>query len=455
MFSTLTEKFHSLFEGLSRNKKLTEDNISEAIREVRMALLEADVNYSVATTLVKKIKEGALGTKAIESVTPHQQFIKIVHEELIHLMGQDEVLLELKEKPSVIMLCGLQGSGKTTHCAKLAYHLKKKKHEKILLVACDLQRPAAVDQLHKLGREVGVDVFSIPGEKRALHVAKMACQKGKEEKYDIVVVDTAGRLHIDDELMQELEALRHLINPSEILFVASATMGQDAVKAAAEFDKRLQITGSIVTMLDGDARAGAAISIREVTGKPLKFEGIGEKVQDLQVFNPKSMADRILGMGDVVNLVRKVEENISEEEGKALEKKLKDASFTYQDYLKQMSMMKKMGSFSNVLGMVPGFSSMMKGQDFSGAEKEFKKGEAIVCSMTRKEKEGMDKLSRDRRRRIAKGSGMQEGDVDRFIKGFEQIRELFKGMSNKKKSSEMFQTMKQMQQQMGGKKPWH
>jgi signal recognition particle subunit SRP54 len=455
MFSTLSDKFHNLFAGLSRSKKLTEENISEAIREVRLALLEADVNYSVATTLVKKIKEGSIGKKVTESVTPHQQFIKIVHEELISLMGQEEAPLQLEGKPSVIMLCGLQGSGKTTHCAKLAYHLKKKNHNKVLLVACDLQRPAAVDQLHKLGRDVGVDVFSIPGEKKAVHVAKKGCEKGRAEKYDIVILDTAGRLHIDDELMHELETLREISSPSEILFVASATMGQDAVKVAAEFDRRLQITGSILTMLDGDARAGSAISIREVTGKPLKFEGIGEKIHDLQVFNPKSMADRILGMGDVVNLVRKVEENISEEESKVLEKKMREASFTYQDYLKQMGMMKKMGSFSSVLGMVPGFSSMMKGQDLSQAEKEFGKGEAMVQSMTRKEREGLDKLSRDRRRRIAKGSGTQECDVDRFIKGFEQMRELFKGLSDKKKSSEMFQAMKQMQQQMGGKKPWH
>jgi signal recognition particle subunit SRP54 len=344
MFDSLTEKFRSLFSGLAKNKKLTEENLRDAVRDVRLALLEADVGYSIVSTLVQKIRDKAIGEEVTKSITPHQQFIKIVHDELVSLMGSEEAALQLSEKPSVIMLCGLQGSGKTTHAAKLANFLRKKK-EKILLAACDLARPAAIEQLQQLGSSIETEVFSLVGEKNPVKVAKKAYERAIEDKFDVLIIDTAGRLHLDEELMKELQEIKEAVHPHEILFVANATTGQDAPKIAAAFDSQIQITGTILTMLDGDCRAGSALTIREITKKPLKFEGIGEKIEDLQVFHPSSMADRILGMGDVINLVRKAEEAFDEKEGEKLEQKLRKAAFTYDDYLRQMGMMKKNGFF--------------------------------------------------------------------------------------------------------------
>ena len=346
MFASLTDKFQSLFSGLIGKKTFTEENIAEAVREIRLALLDADVNFTVVSQFVKRVKEKAIGKDLLKSVTPAQQFIHLVHEELISLMGGEELPLQLKGSPSVIMVCGLQGSGKTTSCAKLAAFIKKEqKHKKVLLAACDLQRAAAVEQLKRLGAEIEAPVFFLEGEKDPLQVAKKSYKQAQMDGIDVLIVDTAGRLHLDEELMKELEELKAFLNPSEIFFVANAMTGQDAVRVAAEFDKRVQITGTILTMLDGNARAGAAISIREVTAKPLRFEGIGEKISDLQLFNPRSMADRILGMGDVINLVRRAKEHIDEKMTLEMEKKLRKASFTYEDYLKQMGMVKKMGSF--------------------------------------------------------------------------------------------------------------
>ena len=306
MFGALTEKFQQMFSGLMGSKTLSDENIADAVREVRLALLDADVNYAVASQFVKRVKEKAVGDTLTKSVSPGQQFIHIVHQELIGLMGGEEVPFELKGSPSVILLCGLQGSGKTTHCVKLAAYIQKKfPHKRALIAACDLQRPAAIEQLKRLASQISVPVFSLEGEGNPVLVARQALEKAKGENFDVLIVDTAGRLHVDEELMSELEEIKKVVQPHEILFVANAATGQDAVKTAADFDRRIQITGTILTMLDGSSRAGAAISIREVTGKPLKFEGIGEKVGDLQLFNPQSMADRILGMGDVINLVRK------------------------------------------------------------------------------------------------------------------------------------------------------
>lgn len=442
MFENLTEKFRSLFSGLAAAKKLTEENIQDAVREVRLALLEADVSYSIVSGLVQRIKEKAIGESIVKSVTPHQQFVKIVHDELVSLMGGEESHLNLKEKPAVIMLCGLQGAGKTTHAAKLAHFLKKKK-EKILLAACDLQRPAAIEQLCQLGSSIGIPVFTLTGEKSPTKVAKKAMQKAVEEKFDVLIVDTAGRLHLDEELMKELEEIKEIVQPHEILFVANATMGQDAIKAAFAFDARMQITGSILTMLDGDCRAGAALTIREVTKKPLKFEGIGEKIEDLQVFHPSSMADRILGMGDIINLVRKAEENFDEAEGKKMEEKLRKASFTYDDYLRQMGMMKKMGSFKNLLKMVPGLSSM--GGDFEISDKEFQKMESMILSMNPEERQEKVEISHARRRRIALGSGVKLDEVNRLVKGFKKMKQLVKSLGQKGGFSAM------KQQMMGGK----
>jgi len=434
MFGALTQKLQNLFSNLAGKKTLTEDNIADAVREVRLALLDADVNYSVTSDFVKRVKEKVLGDSVVKSVKPGDQFIKIVHDELVALMGDGEPTLDLNGKVSVIMLCGLQGSGKTTTCAKLAAYLgKTQKHKKVLMAACDLQRPAAILQLKKLGADNGIAVFADESEKNPVKVATRALEKAKLEGYDVLIIDTAGRLHLDELLMAELEEIRAILEPREILFVANAATGQDAVKTAAEFDKRVQISGTILTMLDSNARAGAAISIREVTKRPLKFEGIGEKIGDFQLFSPRSMADRILGMGDVINLVRKAEEAFDEKESLAMEKKLRKASFTYEDYLKQMGMMKKMGSFKSILKMMPGLGSM---GDFDFSDKEFGKMEAIILSMTPAERQEKVELEHSRKRRIAKGSGVHIDDVNRVVKSFKKLKLLLKGMpdmSSKKK----------------------
>ncbi|MBA2369591.1 MAG: signal recognition particle protein [Candidatus Protochlamydia sp.] len=438
MLGTLTTKLQGVFSKLSGKKKLTEENISEAVNEVRLALLEADVNYGVTKTLVKQLKEKAIGEQVIKSVTPGQQFIKVVHDELVVLMGGEEAKLYLEGKPAVIMLCGLQGSGKTTHCAKLARYLKKKGLCKNpLMAACDLQRPAAVEQLKTLGQQINVPVFFLEGEKDPIRVAKEALKQAVQGEHDLLIVDTAGRLHIDDDLMVQLEKIKDALNPDEILFVANATTGQDAVNVAAEFNRRIAVTGSILTMLDGNARGGAAISIREVTGKPLKFEGVGEKVDDLQLFNPNSMADRILGMGDTINLVKKAQEHIDEDEAQKLEQKIRSATFTYEDYLKQIQTVKKMGSLKSLLGMLPGMGQL-PAMDFD--EKEFFKVEAMILSMTPYERVEKDELTSPRRKRVAQGSGTKIEDVNKLVKSFKQAKQFFKNMPN----------MKQLEKMMGG-----
>lgn len=454
MFGALTDKLQNLFSSLSGKKTLTEDNIADAVRQVRLALLDADVNYTVVGNFVKRVKEKALGDAVLKSVSPGQQFTKLVHDELIELMGAVESPLDLKGKLSVVMLCGLQGSGKTTSCAKLAVYIgKTEKHKKILLAACDLQRPAAVEQLKKLGSSIAVPVFTIEGEKNPVKVAKKAMEKADAEGFDVLIVDTAGRLHLDEELMVELEEMKKALQPREVLFVANATTGQDAVKTAAEFDKRVQVTGTILTMLDGNSRAGAAISIREVTQKPLKFEGVGEKTGDLQIFNPRSMADRILGMGDVINLVKKAQENFDEAQSAELEKKLKKASFTYDDYLKQMGMVKKMGSFKSLLKMLPGMGSM---GDLDFSDKEFVKMEAMILSMTPDERSEKKELDYTRKKRISKGSGVSVDDINRMVKGFKRVKQLFKNMPDMKAQAKKMglSDLNQLKKQFEGKK-WH
>ncbi len=436
MFGSLTEKLQNLFAGLSGKKTLTEENISDAVRQVRLALLDADVNYTVTSEFIKRVKEKSLGESVVKSVNPGQQFIKLVHDELIALMGQEEVPLDLNGKLSVVMLCGLQGSGKTTSCAKLAaYIARTEKHKRVLMAACDLQRPAAVEQLKKLAADHGLSVFSAEGEKNPVRVAQLAKEHALREGYDVLLLDTAGRLHLDEELMEQLSEMKRLLEPREILFVANAATGQDAVKTAAEFDKRVQITGTILTMLDSNARAGAAISIREVTQKPLKFEGVGERVADLQLFNPRSMADRILGMGDVINLVKKAQDAFDEQESLDLEKKLKKASFTYDDYLKQMGKVRKMGSFKSLLKMLPGMG-MLGDLDFS--DQEFNRLEATILSMTPDERQEKVELEHSRRKRIAKGSGVPLDDVNRMVKGFKKVKQLFKSMPDLKAGAKKF-----------------
>jgi signal recognition particle subunit SRP54 len=438
MLGLLTEKMQALLSKLAGKSKLTEENISEAMSEVRLALLEADVNYSVVKNLLKRVKEQALGDAVIKSVTPGQQFIKIVHDELVTLMGGHEEGLSLPPGGlGIVMLCGLQGSGKTSACVKLARYLKKEGLcKKPLIAACDLQRPAAIEQLQRFAQQVEIPVFAVDGEKDPLKVAALALAKAKNDQHDLLIIDTAGRLHIDEVLMAELERMKALLKPQEVLFVANAALGQDAVNTAAEFHKRVAITGSILTMLDGNARGGAAISIREVTGKPLKFEGVGERAEDLQSFNPTSMAHRILGMGDTINLVRKAQEHIDENEAKKLEEKIRDASFTFTDYLNQMGFVKKMGSLKGLLSMLPG-ASQFKDLDFN--EKEFFKIEAIIQSMTKDEREQKCELTHPRRLRIAKGSGTKIDEVNKLVKSFLQMKKFFKSMPNKS-----------MQKMMGG-----
>jgi signal recognition particle subunit SRP54 len=430
MFQGLTEKLHSLFVRLRGERTLTEANLAEATEQVRQALLEADVNYTVVNDFVQRVKAKAIGGAVLKNISPGQQFIKWVHDELVALMGTNEVPLDLKGKTSVVMLCGLQGSGKTTTCAKLAAYLAKTvPHKKVLMVACDLQRPAAIDQLQKLGESIKVPVFVEFNVNDPCLVAQRALEKAKREGFDVLLVDTAGRLHLDEELMDELARLQKLLEPRELLFVANAMLGQDAVRTVQAFDRRIAITGTILTMLDGNARAGAALSIRAVTQKPLRFEGVGEKTGDLQLFHPQSMADRILGMGDVINLVKKAQEHFDQSHTAELEKKFRKASFTYEDYLKQMAMVKRMGSLKSLLKMVPGMSQL---GSLDMADKEFAKLEAMIHSMTPRERQERDELEFSRRKRVAKGSGVSLDDVNRMVKGFKRVKEMCKTLPNMK-----------------------
>jgi signal recognition particle subunit SRP54 len=442
MFFGLTDKFQKLFSSFAKEKKLTEDNLNNVTQEVRKALLEADVHYDVASSFVEKVKNKVLGDKVLTSIKPKEQFIKIIYDELIELMGSKEKELDLVHRPAPVMLCGLQGSGKTTHAAKLAYYLKKK-GKKVLLVACDLQRPAAVDQLRKLGQEIEVEVFSMNAPVK--EVAKKAYDKALLEKFDVLIVDTAGRLAIDEVLMNELMELKRSLEFSEILFVVSSTIGQDAAKTAKAFDEKLNITGTILTMLDSDARAGAALSIFHITQKPILFEGVGEKIGDLQPFNPESMADRILGMGDVINLVRKAEEHFDQTKTEEIAKKIQKSSFYFSDYLEQMKTFKKMGSMASLMKMVPGVAQMMPNIEMP--EKELSKVEAIILSMTKEERETDLDIIHTRRVRIAKGSGTTVDEVNRLIKSFKQMKQLIKNMPKKG-------FMPNIMQMMGGKDIW-
>ena len=442
MLDFLSGKFQGIFSKIAGKNRISEKNISESVDDVKQALLEADVNYQVVKSLIDNIREQAMGKKVLRSVTPGQQFVKVVHDELVNFMGGSVAPLLLNKNPSIVMICGLQGSGKTTFSAKLALHLKKQqKSKKPLLVACDLQRPAAVEQLKTLGRQAGVDVFSIEGEKDPIKVAKEALAFAKKNENDVVIVDTAGRIHLDDDLMDQLKSLKELVTPDETLFVANAMLGQDAVTTAKAFHSRVSITGTVLTMLDGNTRGGAALSIKHVTGKPLKFEGVGEKIDDIQVFNPNSMADRILGMGDTLNLVRKAQEHMDESDMADMEEKIKKASFTYSDLLKQFGMIKKMGSLKGLLGMLPGLGGL--NLDMLDESKFFKL-EAMILSMTKAERNGRVELDMSRRKRVAKGSGTDLDDVNKLVKMYGQAKEFFKNGPD----------LKKMEKMMGGMKLW-
>ena len=427
-FGNLSLRLSHIFDKLTKRGKLTELEIKEAMREIRVALLEADVNFLVVKDFVKNISEKAIGEKVLKSLTPGQQVVKIVHEELTNLMGNKNAKLEVSSKlPTVILMCGLQGAGKTTMCGKLAKMLKKE-GKKPMLVACDIYRPAAINQLKVVGGSVGVEVFE-DGKNNPAKTSLKAIDYALKKGYDTVIIDTAGRLHINEELMAELKEIKKVASPTEILLTVDAMTGQDAVTVATTFNDELDITGVILTKLDGDTRGGAALSIKSVTGKPIKFCGIGEKMDDLEVFHPDRMASRILNMGDVLTLIEKAQETFDEEQAKKLEKKFKENSFTLDDYLMQYEQMKKMGGMMDILKMIPG-ANKIKTEDID--EKALDKNKAIILSMTKKERENPELIKGSQKKRIANGSGTSIQEVNSLLKQFEQTKELMKQIKNGK-----------------------
>lgn len=431
-FENLSEKLQNALGSLTGKGKLSEKDIDQAMREVRLALLEADVNFKVVKDFVKKIKEEALGEKVMNSLTPGQQVIKIVNEELTALMGNSESKLDLSKRPSVIMMSGLQGAGKTTTCGKLAKKLKKD-GKRPVLVACDVYRPAAIKQLKVVGESVDVPVFTMGDKISPVDISRAAIEHAIKNNNDVVIIDTAGRLHIDEELMDELKAINDAVNPSEILLVLDAMTGQDAVNVAKTFDEKLSLTGVILTKLDGDARGGAALSLRAVTNKPIKFIATGEKMDALEVFHPERMASRILGMGDVLSLIEKAQASIDEQSAKELEQKLRSQTFTLDDFLVQMEQMRNMGPLDELIGMIPGMNNKaLKGIKVD--EKEFARVEAIIKSMTPKERMKPEIIDISRRRRIATGSGTSPAEVNRLLKQFKDLKKMMKQFGNMEKN---------------------
>ena len=428
MFENLSERLERSFKILKGEGKITEVNVAETLKDVRKALLDADVNYKVAKTFTDTVKEKALGQDVLTSVRPSQLMVKIVHDELTALMGGDAVELELKGRPSVILMSGLQGSGKTTMSGKLALMLKSKKHRRPLLAACDVYRPAAIDQLTVLGEQIDVPVYKEEGNKNPIEIAQNAIREAKAKNYDVVIVDTAGRLAVDEQMMQEIAAIKEAVTPDQILFVVDAMTGQDAVNTAKEFNDRLDFNGVVLTKLDGDTRGGAALSIRTVVSKPIMFVGTGEKLEALDVFHPSRMADRILGMGDIVSLVEKAQEQFDEEEAKKLTKKLARNQFDFNDFLTQIAQIKKMGNIKDLMGMIPGVGKQIKDLDID--DNAFKSVEAIIYSMTPYERSHPDAINGSRRQRIAKGSGTNIQEVNRLLKQFEQTRKMMKNVAN-------------------------
>ncbi|MFR6056060.1 MAG: signal recognition particle protein, partial [Eubacteriales bacterium] len=428
-FATLSEKLNHIFSKLTKRGRLTELEIKTAMREVRIALLEADVNLAVAKDFIAKVSEKAVGQEILKSLSPAQQVIKIVNEELIALMGSSNAKLEVASKPpTVIMMCGLQGAGKTTFCGKLGMLLKKQ-GKKPLLVACDVYRPAAIQQLKVVGEKVGAEVFE-KGQGNPVKIAREGVKYAQSYGFDTVIIDTAGRLQIDEELMKELENIKKEVAPTEILLTVDAMTGQIAVDVADTFNKRLEVTGLILTKLDGDTRGGATLSIKAVTGKPVKFCGTGEKLGDIEPFYPDRMAGRILGMGDVLSLIEKAEASISEEQAKKFEKKFRENSFTLEDYLVQFDAMKKMGGLKDVLSMMPGSKFKISEADID--EKKIEQIKAIIHSMTPKERRDPNIINFSRKNRIARGSGTTVQDINRLLKQFEQTKQMMKQMKNNK-----------------------
>ncbi len=427
-FEGLSDRLEATFKNLRAKGSLTESDVRSAMREVRMALLEADVNYKVAKDFTNTVTEKAIGEKVMESLTPSQMVIKIVREELVELMGGTNARLAYaSHPPTVLLMCGLQGSGKTTHCAKLALMLKKENHRP-MLVACDVYRPAAIKQLQVVGEQAGVPVFEM-GQGDPVEISRAAISEAKNKGYDYVIIDTAGRLHVDEELMNELKNIKAEVKPHEILLVVDAMTGQDAVNVATSFDEALGIDGLILTKLDGDTRGGAALSARAVTGKPIKFVGTGEKLENLDVFHPDRMASRILGMGDVLSLIEKAEQTLDMKKAEELEKKLMQNKFDLNDLLDQFRSIRKMGSIQDMLGMLPGIGNKVKDLDVD--EKEFDRMQAIILSMTPKERSKPDIINASRKKRIAEGCGQSVEDVNGLLNRYRQMQKLFRQMNGK------------------------
>ena len=441
MFDSLTNKLQKVFKDLRGLGKISESNVTDSLREVRMALLEADVNFKVARDFIERVKEKSLGAEVIQSVQPGQQIVKIIYDELVGLLGSENASLHLTGNPASILMCGLHGSGKTTSSGKLA-RLLAKQGRAPLLVAADVYRPAAMDQLATLGKQVDVPVFVMRGETDVLKIAREALAFAAANQRTTLIFDTAGRLQIDEPLVQELVRLRDFIKPQEILLVLDAATGQEAVNVATHFDQALQITGSILTRLDGDARGGAALSMKSVTGKPIKFVGVGEKPEDFEPFHPERMASRILGMGDVVSLVERAAETVDLDEAKRMEEKMRKGQFTLEDFLDQMRAMKKLGSLQSIVGMLPG-GDQIKPEELDQQQKEFKRMEGIICAMTPQERRNPNLLNAKRRLRIAGGSGVKVTEVNTLMNKFAQMQQMMK----------KFGKMQKMMGRMGGTMP--
>ncbi len=446
LFSSLSERLNHIFSKMTKHGKLTQLEIKEAMREIRVALLEADVNYTVAKNFIAEVSELAVGEEILKSLTPTQQVIKIVRDKLTELMGGENQKLNISPKPpTIIMVCGLQGSGKTTLCGKLALKLKKE-GKKPILVGCDIYRPAAIEQLKVLGKSIQIDVFE-RGTQNPVKTCKEAIAYAEKYGIDYVIIDTAGRLQIDEKLMEELKQIKQLINPTEILLVIDAMIGQEAVSVSTAFNDALDITGVVLTKIDGDTRGGAALSIRSVIGKPIKFVGVGEKLTDIEPFYPDRMASRILGMGDVLTLIDKAQEAVDEKTAREMERKFRENSFDLNDYIEQVNSLKKMGGLKTVLGMMPGLGGKLKQIEDQIDDKMLEKNKAIIQSMTPKERQNPDIINGSRRQRIAKGAGVSVNDVNQLIKQFNQSKEMMKMMKNPKAYGGKMAMMKKL---MGG-----
>ena len=442
MFDNLSDKLDRAFKVLKGQGQISEVNVAETSKEIRRALLDADVNYKIAKNFADSVKEKALGQDVLTSVSPGQLFTKITHDELASLMGGESTDINIKGSPAVILIAGLQGSGKTTFSGKLSNYLKKKKAKNPLLVAADVYRPAAIDQLHVLGDQIGIEVYSDKENKSPVDIAKAGVNHAKSKGYDVVIIDTAGRLAVDEQMMNEIAAVKQAINPSEILFVVDSMTGQDAVNTAKAFNDRLDFDGVVLTKLDGDTRGGAALSIRSVVNKPIKFVGTGEKMEALDVFYPKRMADRILGMGDVVSLVERAQEQYDEEKARKLHKKIAKNQFDFNDFLDQIAQIKKMGNMKDLMGMIPGVGKAMKNMDID--DDAFKHIEAMIHSMTPVERENPKLIDGSRRKRIASGSGTSVQELNKLLKQFDETSKMMRMMGNKQNMAKMMRNMPKM-----------